>query len=174
MWWFAGSLVHLGESDLAATTDDTGPSGSDETDLLTAGGVSSRGRRVTNVLMVTTTVRMLDGVHRNTSDARPVALLGVGSVVGLVGLEHGLVGSGATSANTDHGSAATKDGLADSGGESNSSLLAVLRVANDDGRGARGTGEAATVTELGLDIGDDGALGHHINGEDVADGERGY
>ena len=126
------------------------------------------------MLMVTTTVRMLDGVHRNTSDARPVALLGVGSVVGLVGLEHGLVGSGATSANTNHGSAATKDGLADSGGESNSGLLAVLRVANDDGRGARSTGEAAAVTELGLDIGDDGALRHHINGEDVADGERGY
>jgi len=129
---------------------------------------------VTNVLMVTTTVRMLDGVHRNTSDARPVALLGVGSVVGLVGLEHRLVGSGATSANTDHGSAATKDRFADTGGESDSSLLAVLGVADDDGRGAGGTGEAATVTELGLDVGDNGALRHHINGEDVADGQRGF
>ena len=42
------------------------------------------------------------------------------------------------------------------------------------GGGAGGTGEAATVTELGLDVGDNGALWHHINGEDVADGERGY
>ena len=30
--------------------------------------VASRRRSVTNVLMVTTTMRMLDGVHRNTTD----------------------------------------------------------------------------------------------------------
>jgi len=129
---------------------------------------------VTDVLMVTTTVRMLDGVHGNTSDTGPVALLGVGSVVGLVSLEHGLVGSGATSADTNHSSAATEDGLADAGWESDSGLLAVLGVTDDDGGGARGTGEAATVTELGLDVGDNGTLRHHINGEDVADGQRGF
>jgi len=129
---------------------------------------------VTHVLMVTTTVRMLDGVHSNTSDDRPVTLLCVGPVVGLVGLEHGLVSSGATGDNTDHASAATEDGLADAGWESDSGLLAILGVTDDDGGGAGGTGEAATVTELGLDVGDNGALWHHINGEDVADGERGY
>ena len=129
---------------------------------------------MTHVLMVTTTVRMLDGVHSNTSDDRPVTLLSVRPVVGLVGLEHGLVSSGATGDNTDHASAATEDGLADAGWESDSGLRAILGVTDDDGGGAGGTGEAATVTELGLDVGDNGALWHHINGEDVADGERGY
>eukprot|EP00354_Favella_ehrenbergii_P005530 CAMPEP_0170459426 /NCGR_PEP_ID=MMETSP0123-20130129/6122_1 /TAXON_ID=182087 /ORGANISM="Favella ehrenbergii, Strain Fehren 1" /LENGTH=259 /DNA_ID=CAMNT_0010724015 /DNA_START=129 /DNA_END=909 /DNA_ORIENTATION=+ len=166
------SLVVLGESDLAATADDTGSSGSNETSLLTTRGVSSDGRGVTDVLMVTTTVRMLDGVHGNTSNSGPVAFLGVSLEVGVVGLQDRLVSSGATSADTDHASAATEDGLADAGGKSDSGLLAILGVADNDGGGAGGTGKAATVTELSLNVGDDGALRHHINGQNVADGQR--
>ena len=168
------SLVHLGESDNTATADDTGSTGGNETSLLTARGVSSDGRGVTDVLMVTTTVRMLDGVHSNTSNSGPVALLGVSLVVGVVGLEDRLVSSGATSDNTNHSSAATNDGLADARWESDSGLLAILGVTDDNSGGAGGTGEAATVTELGLNVGDDGALGHHINGKDIADGQRSY
>ena len=129
---------------------------------------------MTHVLMVTTTVRMLDGVHRNTSHDRPVTLLCVGPVVGLVGLEHGLVSSGATGDNTDHASAATEDGLADAGWESDSGLLAILGVTDDDGGGAGSTGKGAAISELGLTVGNDGTFGHHINGEDVTHGEGGY
>ena len=67
--------------ELAASSDLTGSLGGDETTLLTAGSVSSGGRGVTNVLMVTTTVRMLDGVHGDTSYSGPVALLGMSLVV---------------------------------------------------------------------------------------------
>ena len=63
--------------------------------------------------MVTTTVRMLDGVHGDTSNSGPVSLLGVRSVVGGVSAEHWLVSSLATSDDTNHGSAASKDGLTD-------------------------------------------------------------
>jgi len=122
--------------------------------------------------MVTTTVRMLDGVHRNTSHSWPVALLGMSLEVRVVSLQDGLVSSGATGDNTDHSSAATDDGLADTGRKSDSGLLTIFRVTNDDGRGARGAGEAATVAELGLDVGDNGALGHHINRQNIADGQR--
>jgi len=107
---------------------------------------------VTNVLMVTTTVRMLDGVHRNTSHARPVSPLGVGLEVRLVGLEKGLVSSLATGANANHSSAATDNGLTDARGESDTGLFAVLGVANDDSGGAGGTGENATVSQLGLKV----------------------
>ena len=65
------------------------------------------------MLMVTTTVRMLDRVHGYTSNSGPVSLLGVRSVVGAVGAEHGLVSSLTTGNNADHGSAATLDGLTD-------------------------------------------------------------
>ncbi len=159
---------------LASTSDDTGSLGSDETALLTAGSVSSGSCWVTNVLMVTTTVRMLDGVHSDTSNSGPVSLLGVGLVVGAVSSEERLIGSLSASADSNHSSATTNDGLTDARGKSDSCLLAILGVTDDDGGGAGGTGEGAAVAELGLTVGDDGAFGHHINWEDVTDGERGY
>lgn len=166
--------ILLLEKELAASSDGAGSLGGDETTLLTAGGVTSGGRGVTNVLMVTTTVRMLDGVHGNTSDSGPVSLLGVGSVVGAVGAEHGLVSTLTAGDNTDHGSAATDDGLTHTGGESDTGLLAVLGVTDDDGGGAGGASEASTVAEFGLNVGDDGTLGHGVNGKDVADRQGSY
>jgi len=129
---------------------------------------------VTNVLMVTTTMRMLDWVHGDTSDARPVALLGVGSVVRGVGAEHWLVGTLSTSNDANHSSAATHHGLTDARGHSDTGLSSVLGVADDDSGGAGGTGENATVSELGLNVGDNGTLGHGINWEDVANSEGGF
>ena len=123
------------------------------------------------MLMVTTTVRMFDGVHGNTSNSWPVSLLGVSSVVGAVGSEERFVSSLATGDDANHSSATSKDRLTDTRWESDTGLLAILGVANNDSGGAGGTGEAATVTELGLDVGDNGALGHHIDGKDVSDGE---
>ena len=69
------SSVLLLEEQLAATSDGTGSLGGDETAFLTAGGVSPRRSWVTDVLMVTTTVGMLDGVHGDTSNSGPVSLL---------------------------------------------------------------------------------------------------
>ena len=124
------------EQELAASSDNTGSLGGDETALLTAGSVSSGGCGVTNVLMVTTTVRMLDGVHCDTSDSWPVSLLGVSLEVGAVGSEERLVSSLAAGTDADHGSAATDDGLTDARWESDTGLLAVLGVTNDNGRGS--------------------------------------
>ena len=129
---------------------------------------------MTNVLMVTTTVRMLDGVHGNTSDARPVPLLGVGLEVGVVGLQERLVSSLAASDDANHGSAATDDGLADAGGQSDASLLSVFGVTDHNGGGARGTGENSAISQLGLEVGNDGSLRHGINREDVADSQGRY
>ena len=152
--------VLLLEKELAASSDGASPLGGNKSGLLTARGVSPGGRGVTNVLMVTTTVGMLDGVHGDTSNSGPVSLLGVRSVVGAVGAEHGLVSSLSAGNDADHGSAAALDGLTDAGGESHTSLLAVFGVTNDDGGGAGGAGKSAAVTKLRLTIGNDGSLGH--------------
>ena len=129
---------------------------------------------MTNVLMVTTTVRMLDWVHGYTSDAWPVSLLGVGLVVRIVCLEKRFFGSLSTSDDTDHGSAGSLDGLSHARWHSNTGLLAVLSVANDDGAGARSSGEGATVTHLGFDIGDDGSFWHAVDRDHIADRKSSY
>ena len=130
---------------LTATANGTDSRGSDETTLLSTRSVSLGDRGGTNVLMVTTTMRMLNGVHGDTSNSGPVALLDVGLLVG-VGSEEGLVSSLTASDSTDHDSAATLDGLSHIGGESDSGLLTVFGVTDDDGGDTGGTGEHATVT----------------------------
>jgi hypothetical protein len=46
-------------------------------------------------------------------------------------------------------------------------------VADDGNVVAGGTAERTTVTGLVLDVGENGTLGHGVEGQDVADGERG-
>jgi len=129
---------------------------------------------MTNVLMVTTTVRMFDGVHGNTSNSWPVSLLGVSSVVGAVGSEERFVSSLATGDDANHSSATSKDRLTDTRWESDTGLLAILGVTDHDGGGTRGTGKSATVSELGLNIGDNGTLWHLVDREDITDSEGGF
>jgi hypothetical protein len=44
-------------------------------------------------------------------------------------------------------------------------------VTDDDGGAARGSGEGASVTSLGLAVGDNGTFGEAVDGQDIADGE---
>jgi len=125
------------------------------------------------MLMVTTTMGMLDWVHGNTSHSWPVSLLGLGLEVGSVGLEDWLVSSLAASDDADHASAGGLDGLSDAGWESDSGLLAILGVTDDDAGGAGSTGKSSAVSLLGLDVGDDGALWHGADWENVANSEGG-
>merc|ERR1719203_2272696 len=61
------------------------------------------------MLMVTTTVGMLDGVHRNTTNLRPAVSLSLVLVVGTTSLQHRLVDPSSSSHNTDHGSVSAGD-----------------------------------------------------------------
>ena len=66
---------------------------------------------MTNVLLVTTTVRMVDGVHGDTSNLGPSISLSFVLEVSITSLKEGLVGSLSTGNNTNHCSAITEDGL---------------------------------------------------------------
>jgi len=126
------------------------------------------------MLLVTTTVGMVDGVHGDTTDLGPSVSLCAVLVVSSAGPEEGLIGSLATSDDTNHTSAGAKDGLSDTGRKSDSGFLTILGVTDDDSGGAGSAGEAASVSELGLDVGDDGTFGHGVYGQDVADGKRSF
>jgi hypothetical protein len=148
----------------------TRAAGSDKTSFLTRTGIASHGRGVTNVLMVTTSVRVVDWVHSHATSARPRVALSTHGVVLAAGLEEGLVDTATTSGDTDGGTGARRDGLLGTRGETDAGL-AVLRVADDGGVVARGTGKGSTVTDLLLDVEDDGTLRAGREGEDVADRE---
>ena len=71
---------------LLSTTQQTRPPGGNETGLLSLDGVPRDGRRLTDMLVVTTTVRVIDGVHGNTTGLGPVVALDSELVLGTRGL----------------------------------------------------------------------------------------
>merc|ERR1719222_1395421 len=68
---------------LLSSPNSTSTTGSDETDLSTSAGSSADGGGLTNMLMVTTTVGMLNGIHSNTTNLRPRVPLCLVLVVGV-------------------------------------------------------------------------------------------
>ena len=62
---------------LLGTAEQTSPAGGNETSLLTRGSLTADGRGLTDMLVVTTTVGVIHGVHGNTTSLGPgVALDG--------------------------------------------------------------------------------------------------
>merc|ERR1711890_224463 len=69
----------------------TSATGSNQTDLLSRHTGTSRSSRVTDVLMVTTTMRVLHRVHGHTTNLGPAVALHTVLVVRATSLEHRLV-----------------------------------------------------------------------------------
>ena len=67
--------------------------------------MSRDSRRETNVLMVTTTVRVIDGVHGNTSNLGPAVTLDAVLVELVTSLKDGLIDSTSTGYQTNSSSA---------------------------------------------------------------------
>ena len=142
----------MGSLLLLLTSDETGSSGSDKTDLLTSGLVTSDGRWVTNMLMVTTTVWMLDWVHGNTSDSWPVLSLSLGFVPGSVGLEEWLVASLSSGNDANHSSASAEEVLSGSRWKSDLGLSLIIGVADDNGGNSGGSSEGTSVSIFRLNV----------------------
>ena len=82
-------------------------------------------------------MRMIHGVHGNTSYSWPgSSSLRLPFIVRVTSLANGLVSSAPAGNNPDHGSAVSGDGSSGTTGQSNSSLLAIVGVTDDDGGGA--------------------------------------
>lgn len=142
------------------------------------------------MLMVTTTVGVVNWVHSNTTSTGPadwslssgniplihrfkkkkkkdvLVTLSLEFVVSSAGLEQGLINPSTTSDDTDGGTGATRNGLFGTGWEADTSLVIFGRVPNDSGIASGCSGERTTVTNLLLDAADDrsfGELAHRKN-----------
>lgn len=155
--------------DLLGTSEQTSSSGSNETSLLTGNSLSRDGRGLTNVLMVTTTVGMVDGVHSHTSGLGPRVSLDLVLVEGSAGLEQGLVDSSTTGNNTNDTSGGRRNNLLGSGGELDSGLTLVNVVANNDNVVTGGSANGTSVTGVLLNVGENGTLGDGAERENVTD-----
>merc|ERR1711931_278282 len=122
--------------------------------------------------MVTTTVRMLDRVHGHTTNLRPGVPLSLVLEVGSAGLQQRLVDSSSTGDDADHRAVAGRNRLLRSRRQFHFRLV-VIRVVGDDGGVVAGSsGQFAAISQLLLQLANDGSLGHGADGHHVADGQR--
>jgi hypothetical protein len=87
---------------------------------------------VTDVLVVTTTVGVLHGVHRHTTHARPRVALGLVLVVRSAGLEERLVDTTTASGNADARTGHRRDDLLGARRKPNPRLARLLQASQDD------------------------------------------
>jgi len=125
------------------------------------------------MLMVTTTMRMLNRVHGNTSDFRPAVALDLVLVVRTSSLQHGLVNTSTSSNDANHGAVGRRHDLLGAGGQLDAGPLGVGVVGDDSAEVAAGPGKLAAVTSLLLNAAHDGSLRHHTHGQDVANLQNG-
>jgi hypothetical protein len=88
-------------------------------------------------------------------------------------LHERLVCSAATSDDSNHTTARARENLLGARWELDTGLALVRVVADDGDVVSRGTTKRTTVTGLVFDVGEDGTFGDGVEGQDVADGERG-
>uniref|UniRef100_A0A8D8XLN0 Uncharacterized protein n=2 Tax=Cacopsylla melanoneura TaxID=428564 RepID=A0A8D8XLN0_9HEMI len=132
-WMSAGSGLIVFLRFHFASPNSSGTSGSNKTNLFTSGCSSFDRRRFTNVLMVTTSVGMLDGVHGHTSHLGPAVTLGLVLVVGATRLQDGLVDTTAAGDDADHGAVGGRDHFLGTRGQLDSGSLCVGIVSDDSG-----------------------------------------
>ena len=142
------------------------------------------------MLVVTTTVGMVDGVHGNTTSTGPAVALGSeleivntansrvnGGFTDLVlstrRLQEGLVGTSTTGDDTNHTTAGAGEDLLGAGGELDTGLALIGVVANDGDIVSRGSSKGTTVSRLLLNVRNDSSFWDGAEGEDVSDGEVG-
>ena len=173
--FFAAARINLVDvlSDLLDTSQPASPAGSDETNLASGGSLLGDSGGHTDVLVVTSSVGVLDGVHGNTTDPGPLVALDAVLVEGAAGLKEGLVSAAPAGDDTDLGAGGGGDGLLAARGEANAGGALVEVMGNDDGIITGGTRELAAVAEAGLDVAADGSLRNNGQGEDISNVEGG-
>merc|ERR1712222_230080 len=95
----------------------TSAAGGNKTDLATSRRIATHRRGSTNMLVITTTVGMLYGVHGNTTDLGPAVALGLVLVVRGTGTEKRLVNATTTGDDTNDGTAVRLENLLRARGE---------------------------------------------------------
>jgi hypothetical protein len=155
----------------AGATQTTGAARCNQTDLLAGRRIARHARRVANVLVVTTTVRVVNGVHGHTTHHGPAVSLGAELPERTTGLEDRLVNTTATRDEAHSGAAARRNRLLGAARQFDARAVRIEVVANDRGVVARRARKAAAVTDSVLDVANDRAFGHLAHRQNVADGE---
>lgn len=166
--------VALNLLDLDRSAQKTCPASSDETNFLPRHCGACDGGSFSNVLVVTTTVGMVNGVHGNTTSTRPAVALSLELVVRPASLKQWLVDSATTRNNAHRCTCAPRNCLLRTRRESYPGLVVLWRVADDSSIVTGCASKGTTVAELLLHVAHDGTFRTLVDGKNVSDCQGGF
>jgi len=123
------------------------------------------------MLMVTTTVGMVNRVHSNTASSWPVVPLRLCLPHRARSFQKRLVGSSTTSDNSNHSTSGRWEDLLGAGWELDAGLAFVGVVTDDGDVVSRGTAESTSITGSLFNVGHNSSFGTGGEWEDVSDVE---
>ena len=121
------------------------------------------------MLMVTTTVNVINRIHSNTSGLGPRVSLDTVLVEGPSSLQDGFINSSTAGNNTDHPPCTTRDDFLCTRREFQPCLSLINIVTNDNDIVARCSAQSTAVTHFLLDIGNNGSFRHGTEWENITD-----
>lgn len=167
-------LFFIESLDVSTTSNGTSSSGGNKTDLSTGRSISGDGRGNTDVLLVTTTEGMVNGIHGNSSNSRPSLSESLHLVIDSTSLKDGLVDSFTGGNQTNHSSGVTSEGLSGTRRKLDSGLGKIVGVTDDDSGSTGASGQFTLITRLGFNVADGSTFGDLVDGEDVTSGEGSF
>ena len=156
------------------TSDETSSSGSNKTDFLTSWGKSVNCSWFTQMLVVTTSVGMVDWIHSNTSNLWESLSESLELVEESTSFHDWLFISSSTSNDTDGSSAKAWNGLSGTWWESDSGLGSIIRVSDDGGVGSWTSGISSFVSNCGFNVADGGTFWDSAYWKDVTGWDGGF
>ncbi|CAD6208436.1 GSCOCG00003449001-RA-CDS [Cotesia congregata] len=169
---FNSLIIFLGVG--FSSTNSSSTTCSNKTDFTTSASSTFDCGCFTNVLMVTSSVRMLNWVHSNTTNLRPAVPLDLVLVVRTPGFQDRLVNTSTTSNDTNHSSVVGGNNFFCSRWKLYTSLFTVGVVGDDSGVVSGCTGKSATVSGLFFKITYYCSFGHSSDRHNVANLECGF
>ena len=121
------------------------------------------------MLVVTTTERMLYGVLGHTTNLGPAVALDGVLVVGTSRLEQGLVGTTTSRNDANLRTDGRGDRLLSTTGQTQTRGTLVLIVRDHHGEAATASGKGTAISQLGLNVADNGSLRNDRQGKHVSD-----
>jgi len=126
------------------------------------------------MLMITTTVRMVDGVHSHTTSTGPVVSLSLILMERPSSFKQRLINASPPSNNPNRRPRIPRHRLLRTARQPNPRLIIVRRMPNNRRIIPRRAGQGPAVAYLFLDVADDGSFRALRDGDDVADCEGGF
>ena len=110
------------------------------------------------MLVITTTMRMVNRVHSHTTSTGPAVAFGLVFVECTASLEQRFVCASSSSNNADGSTGATRDGLLCARRKLDTSFVVVWGMTDDGGIVSGRAGECTAVTRTLLDVADNGTF----------------